>query len=34
MSPLNLMWICPLCASFGAVWMCLFKAAGRSDRHE
>lgn len=34
MSAWNLLWICPLSASFGAVWMCLCVAAGRSDEHE
>lgn len=34
MSPLNLVWICPLCAGIGAVWMCLCVAAGRSDEHD
>lgn len=33
MNPLNLLWICPLSASFGVVWTDLLVAAGRSDRH-
>lgn len=34
MNPLNLLWICPLSASFGLMWTCLLVAAGRSDKHD
>lgn len=32
MNPLNLLWICPLSASFGVMWTCLLVAAGREER--
>ena len=33
MSPLHLLWICPLSASIGVVWTCLLVAAKRGDEH-
>ena len=33
MSPLHLLWTCPLSASIGATWICLFVAEKRGDEH-
>ena len=33
MSPLHLLWICPLSALIGAACICLFVAAKRGDEH-
>lgn len=32
MNPLHLLWVCPLCASFGALWLALL--IGGRDKHE